>query len=130
MMCSIEELGSSRDFYPDAPEDGIYILNATVESPDKIDWHNRADLTLRSDAESPYSWGANTSIKEIYETPALNAALRRFMDENGLAWENVLTTYEYTAKDSVSLMLKNAGCSDAAFAEFMETLRQMRYLKQ
>ncbi len=26
MMCSIEELGSSRDFYPDAPESGIYIL--------------------------------------------------------------------------------------------------------
>jgi phenylalanyl-tRNA synthetase beta chain len=27
MMCSIEELGSSRDFYPNAPEEGIYILN-------------------------------------------------------------------------------------------------------
>ena len=27
MMCSIEELGSSRDMYPDAPENGIYILN-------------------------------------------------------------------------------------------------------
>ncbi|MCI8948885.1 MAG: phenylalanine--tRNA ligase subunit beta [Lachnospiraceae bacterium] len=26
MMCSIEELGSSREFYPDAPESGIYIL--------------------------------------------------------------------------------------------------------
>ncbi len=26
MMCSIEELGSSRDMYPDAPEMGIYIL--------------------------------------------------------------------------------------------------------
>jgi len=26
MMCSIEELGSSRDIYPDAPEFGIYIL--------------------------------------------------------------------------------------------------------
>lgn len=26
MMCSIEELGSSRDFYPDAPENGLYIL--------------------------------------------------------------------------------------------------------
>ena len=26
MMCSIEELGSSRDMYPDAPEDGIYIF--------------------------------------------------------------------------------------------------------
>lgn len=26
MMCSIEELGSSREFYPDAAEDGIYIF--------------------------------------------------------------------------------------------------------
>ncbi len=26
MMCSIEELGSSRDMYPDAPESGIYIF--------------------------------------------------------------------------------------------------------
>lgn len=26
MMCSIEELGSTRDMYPDAPEDGLYIL--------------------------------------------------------------------------------------------------------
>jgi phenylalanyl-tRNA synthetase beta chain len=26
MMCSIEELGSSREFFPDAPEGGIYIL--------------------------------------------------------------------------------------------------------
>ena len=26
MMCSIEELGSSRDFYPEAPENGVYIF--------------------------------------------------------------------------------------------------------
>ena len=26
MMCSIEELGSSREFYPEAPELGIYIF--------------------------------------------------------------------------------------------------------
>ena len=32
MMCSIEELGSSRDMYPDAPENGIYIFK------------NRADI--------------------------------------------------------------------------------------
>lgn len=27
MMCSIEELGSTRDFYPDAPENGLYIFD-------------------------------------------------------------------------------------------------------
>ena len=31
MMCSIEELGSSRDMYPDAPENGIYIFDKDVE---------------------------------------------------------------------------------------------------
>ena len=30
MMCSIEELGSSRDFYPEAPEYGIYIFEEDV----------------------------------------------------------------------------------------------------
>ena len=118
------------DLHKRTLEDGIYILNATVETPDQIDWRNRADITLRFDGESPYNWGANTSIKEIYENPELNAALHRFMDANGLPWDAVITTYEYTAKDSVSLMLKNAGCSDEAFAEFTETLRQMRHLKQ
>lgn len=34
MMCSIEELGSSRDFYPDAPESGIYILSDNEEYKD------------------------------------------------------------------------------------------------
>ena len=28
MMCSIEELGSDRNFYPEAPENGIYIFDA------------------------------------------------------------------------------------------------------
>ena len=31
MMCSIEELGSTRDFYPEEPENGIYIFDDSVE---------------------------------------------------------------------------------------------------
>lgn len=31
MMCSIEELGATREMYPDAPESGIYILPADAE---------------------------------------------------------------------------------------------------
>ena len=41
MMCSIEELGSSREMYPEAPEEGIYIFNEVPEY---------ADLRLGSDA--------------------------------------------------------------------------------
>ena len=31
MICSIEELGSSREFYPEAPEDGIYVFPEDTE---------------------------------------------------------------------------------------------------
>ena len=31
MMCSIEEMGSNREFYPDAPENGIYIFPADTK---------------------------------------------------------------------------------------------------
>ena len=31
MMCSIEELGSNKEMYPDAPEDGIYIFSDNKE---------------------------------------------------------------------------------------------------
>ncbi|MDE7479060.1 MAG: phenylalanine--tRNA ligase subunit beta [Lachnospiraceae bacterium] len=30
MMCAIEELGSSRDMYPEAPEDGVYVFQKPV----------------------------------------------------------------------------------------------------
>lgn len=34
MMCSIEELGSTRDLYPEAPENGIYIFEKDVNPGD------------------------------------------------------------------------------------------------
>lgn len=34
MMCSIEELGSSKDMYPDAPDNGIYIFPDSVNVGD------------------------------------------------------------------------------------------------
>ena len=38
MMCSIEELGADREYYPDAPESGIYILPAdSVPGDDAIE---------------------------------------------------------------------------------------------
>lgn len=38
MMCSIEELGSSRDYYPDAPESGLYDMGQdTVVGSDAIE---------------------------------------------------------------------------------------------
>ncbi|WP_295088657.1 glycoside hydrolase family 3 N-terminal domain-containing protein [Ruminococcus sp.] len=111
-------------------EDGQYVLNATVKDAGDIDWRNQADVVLRYDGESPYSWGENTSIKEIYEDPDLNAALQQFMQSHGLPWEAVLTTYQYTSIVSIGNMLKSISCPDEAYADFMDTMRQMRYLKK
>ncbi len=38
MMCSIEEMGSSREMYPEAPEYGIYIFNDDVSVGDDAIW--------------------------------------------------------------------------------------------
>ena len=111
-------------------EDGEYVLNATVEDANAIDWHDTAGVLLHYDGESPYSWGENTSIKEIYENPVLKAALLRFITDHGLPWENILTTYQYTAMDSIGKVLNSMNCSDKAYAEFIDTLRQMRCLKK
>ena len=37
MMCSIEELGSNRDMYPEAPEYGIYIFQEDARSRKQCD---------------------------------------------------------------------------------------------
>lgn len=111
-------------------EDGQYVLNATVKDAGDIDWRNHADVVLRYDGESPYSWGENTSVKEIYENPELKAALVQFMQSHGLSWEEVLTTYQYTANVSIGNMFKTMGCPDEAHDNFMDTLKQMRRLKK
>ncbi len=40
MMCSIEELGSNRDMFPLAPENGLYILpeDAPVGERYQLSW--------------------------------------------------------------------------------------------
>ncbi len=111
-------------------EDGEYVLNATVEDANFIDWSDHSGIILRYDGESPYSWGEHTSIKEIYENPDLKSALFNFFQSHDLSWETILSTYQYTAMDSIEKVLDNLGCSDEAHAEFIGILRQMRYLKK
>ena len=53
MMCSIEELGSSRDVFPDAPEDGLYILPAdTVPGEDAIEYLGLHDTVFEYEITS------------------------------------------------------------------------------
>lgn len=53
MMCSIEELGSSKDFFPLAPEDGIYILpEDTVVGSDAIELLGFRDVVFEYEITS------------------------------------------------------------------------------
>lgn len=59
MMCSIEELGSSRDFYPDAPENGIYILSDNDEYKDAPVGSDAVALLGLRDANFEYEITSN-----------------------------------------------------------------------
>ncbi len=59
MMCSIEELGSSRDFYPDAPESGIYILSDNDEYKDAPVGSDAVALLGLRDANFEYEITSN-----------------------------------------------------------------------
>ncbi len=53
MMCSIEELGSSREFYPEAPEYGIYIFpEDAVVGADAIEELGLHDVTFEYEITS------------------------------------------------------------------------------
>lgn len=59
MMCSIEELGSSTDFYPDAAEDGIYILSDNQEYKDAPVGSDAIALLGLRDADFEYEVTSN-----------------------------------------------------------------------
>ena len=53
MMCSIEELGSSREFYPDAPENGLYVFpEDTPVGADAIDVLGLHDASIEYEITS------------------------------------------------------------------------------
>ncbi len=89
-------------------EEGHYTISVGFSS---------ADLPLSADiyadVESPYRYGAATDIKQIIETPALCQTVRAFFDANGYPWSAILTCYEYTAQDTIDLVLTMQKCPDA-----------------
>jgi len=53
MMCSIEELGSSRDMYPNAPEEGIYIFeDSAVVGADAVKALGLDDVSVEYEVTS------------------------------------------------------------------------------
>jgi len=53
MMCSVEELGSDRNMFPDAPENGIYVLPADLEpGTDAVEYMGLHDTVFEYEVTS------------------------------------------------------------------------------
>lgn len=59
MLCSIDELGASRDYYPDAAEDGIYILSDNADYKEAAIGTSVAELLGLNDTVVEYEVTSN-----------------------------------------------------------------------
>lgn len=87
-------------------EEGFYEIHAGLSSRDL-----QAFCTVYADVESPYTYGAGTSVKIIMENEELRMLLNNFFTEKNLPWTAILTSYEYTAQDTVGMILEQLECS-------------------
>lgn len=88
-------------------EEGFYEISAGLSSRDL-----QAHCSVYADTVSPYSYGKSTAVKIIMEDERLKKLLMDFFAEMKLPWSAVLTSYEYTAQDTIGMILKQTGCSE------------------
>lgn len=93
-------------------EEGYYILSAGLSSREL-----QAECTVYADVTSPYTYGAQTAVKIVMETPALQQIVQTFFTNQNLPWAMMLNTYEYTAQDTMEKVLGLLGCDEALSRE-------------
>ena len=101
-------------------EEGYYEILAGFSSRDIQD-----ACTVYADVESPYSYGANTAVKILMEDDRLKETVQRFFDEKKLPWALMLTSYEYTAQDTIEKILDDAKCTADVKEELYGRLRKI-----
>ncbi len=99
-------------------EEGYYEIMAGFSSSDIEE-----GCTVYADVESPYSYGANTAVKILMEDSRLKEKVQAFFAEKNLPWALMLTSYEYTAQDTIEKILDAAGCTADAKEELYGRLR-------
>ncbi len=99
-------------------EEGYYEITAGLSSCDL-----QASCTVYAEVESPYSYGASTSVKIIMEREALKDIVKAFFAEKGFPWSAMLTSYEYTAQDTIELILGQVHCAEEDQKELYQRLK-------
>lgn len=88
-------------------EEGFYEIWAGLSSQDL-----HAQCTVYADVHSPYSYGESTSIKVIMENNELQTIVKEFFTEKQLPWSAVLSSYEYSAQDTIEMILDQNCCPE------------------
>lgn len=102
-------------------EEGEYTIFAGFSSRDL-----QAECTVYADVRSPYSYGKDTSILIIMNHAQLHETVRTFFTEMQLPWSAILTSYEYTAQDTIGQILSQIGCSEECSVQLYERLSQIK----
>lgn len=85
----------------------------------------QASCTVYADVTSPYTYGANTTVKVMMETQALQDLCKVFFAKQHFPWSAMLSSYEYTAQDTVSKVICDCGGTDAQTAELYRQMAQI-----
>ena len=101
-------------------EEGYYEIMAGLSARDL-----QASCKVYAEVKSPYSYGANTSVKIIMEREELKNIVKEFFAEKELPWALMLTSYQSTAQDTIEQILEAAGCTEAEKEELYSRLRMV-----
>ncbi|MBQ8922754.1 MAG: glycoside hydrolase family 3 C-terminal domain-containing protein [Oscillospiraceae bacterium] len=88
--------------------------------------HVPVSVPVCADTESPYTYGAGTPVKTVYENEQLCKILHDFMDAHGMPWTLILSTYEYTAQDPLQKIFDMLGTPEPLRNELYAALRAVR----
>lgn len=103
-------------------EEGVYRIEAGFSAEEIA-----CTAAVYADVESPYTVSGDTAIRFIYEDAVLCAILRDFMDQNDLAWDAVLVSYEYSSQDTLDAVLGFSGITPAVDRQpLYDALRAVR----
>ena len=102
-------------------EEGEYVIAAGFSALDVP-----VCTSVYANVQSPYTCGANTSVKEIYEDAQLQKILHDFMDAHEMPWTLILSTYEYTAQDSLQKIFDLLGTAEETRQVLYTALRTVR----
>lgn len=101
-------------------EEGSYQI-AVGFSSDEM----QASCTVYADVTSPYTYGANSTVKTVMENESLQDLCRAFFEKRHMPWSAMRNSYEYTAQDTISKIICDCGCTDAQAEELYRQMAQI-----